>query len=474
MQETLYWHDYETTGTDPARDRPVQFAGIRTDMDLNVLEETPVLYCRLSNDVLPDPEAVLVTGITPLELEKRGQTETRFISQINAQFSQPGTCVVGYNNIRFDDEFTRHTLYRNLRDPYAREWQSGNSRWDIIDLVRMTYALRPQGINWPERESGVPSFRLEDLTRANHISHTGAHDALADVHATIELGRLIRKNQPRLYDYLFQLRKKQNVLKQLYPLGKSALIHVSSMYPAHRGCLAVVLPLASHPGNPNGVIVYDLAVDPQPLLELDARSVRERIFTPQAQLEAGVERIPLKTIHINRCPAIAPLKTLTAENCDRLAINLGECERHLKTLQNSAGLVEKIQDALSEVEFQEVSDPDLMLYGGGFFSDNDRQAMDQVLAATKLDLAKLAPQFSDPRLEEMFFRYKARNYPELLNNQEINRWNDYRKKLWSGTLRIDQYSSRIDQLMSETVDPREQQVLHELQQWALSISESIQ
>jgi exodeoxyribonuclease-1 len=242
------------------------------------------------------------------------------------------------------------------------------------------------------------------------------------------------------------------------------------MYPANHGCLAVVLPLASHPTNTNGVIVYDLSVDPQPLLELDADAIRSRVFTPQQQFEAGVDRIPLKTVHINRCPAVAPLKTLTARAGERLSINLDECNNHMRALQNSAGLVEKIHDAIGSVQFEKIDDPDLLLYGGGFFSDDDRQAMDQVLAATELELVKLNPHFTDPRLGEMFFRYKARNFPELLGAQEQNRWNVYRKELWSGNAGIEQYLLRLDQLGSDRKYERDQQVLQELREWALSVS----
>jgi len=474
MQETLYWHDYETTGTDPARDRPIQFAGVRTDLELNIIEESPVLYCRLSNDVLPVPEAALVTGIGPLELARKGEAEGRFIERINTEFSRPGTCVIGYNNLRFDDEFTRHTLYRNFRDPYAREWQGGNSRWDVIDLVRMTYALRPEGIRWPEKENGTPSFRLEDLTAANNISHSEAHDALADVRATIALAALVKKCQPRLFDYLFKLRKKQEVLNQLYPLGKAAVIHVSSMYPARQGCLAVVLPLASHPVNQNGIIVYDLSVAPEPLLELDAEQVRERVFTPQSGLDEGVDRIPLKTIHINRCPAIAPLKTISAENCDRLGIELEKCEMHMKALQNSAGLVEKIQDAIGSAGFVEQTDPDLLLYGGGFFSDQDRQLMDTVVASSSVELADFRPQFKDERLDEMLFRYRARNFPERLSEEEVGRWDEYRRDLWSGTKRIELYLSHLNEVQSQLTNDKERELLLELQEWAEMQMQSLQ
>ena len=207
MATTLYWHDYETFGVDARRDRPAQFAGLRTDEELNEIGEPLNIYCKPALDVLPHPEACLITGITPQLADARGVLEPEFIARIHAEFAQPGTCGVGYNSLRFDDEVTRHTLYRNFYDPYAREWQNGNSRWDLIDLVRMTYALRPEGIEWPLKDDGKPSFRLENLATANNIGHESAHDALSDVRATIGVARLIRNRQPRLYDWLFQLRK---------------------------------------------------------------------------------------------------------------------------------------------------------------------------------------------------------------------------------------------------------------------------
>lgn len=473
MQDTMYWHDYETTGTDPARDRPVQFAGIRTDLELNVLSESPVLYCRLSDDILPVPEAMLVTGIGPGELELKGWPENRFINAILAEFSRPGTCVVGYNNLRFDDEFTRHTLYRNLLDPYAREWQSGNSRWDIIDLVRMCYALRPDGIEWPLNEAGVPSFRLENLTHANGIKHQDAHDALADVRATIAIGALIRKQQPRLFDFLFQMRKKQNVLNQLYPLGKAPVVHVSSMYAAARGCLAVVLPMAAHPGNTNGIIVYDLAVDPSPLIELGIDDIMHRLFTPGDQLLEGQARIPLKTIHINRCPAVAPLNTLTPANCERLGIDLENCLANMQKLRTASGVVEKIQDAFDSVEFAAETDPDLMLYSGGFFSPSDRQLMDRLVSSAPGDLRNLDTGFNDDRLDEMVFRYMARNYPESMNADDRQRWDRYRNTLWSHGQKITDYLNSLEVLRSQEADQGRIALLNDLQKWAEKIRNSL-
>jgi exodeoxyribonuclease-1 len=314
MNPTIYWYDLETTGTDPARDRVIQFAGVRTDVDLNVIDEPLNLYCYPGDDTLPVPDAMLVTGLGMSELKRTGLRETDFIGRILTEFARPATCVCGFNSIRFDDEFTRHLLYRNFLDPYAREWQSDNSRWDVIDLFRMAHALRPEGMNWPANEDGYPVFRLEELSRANDVGHESAHDAMSDITATIELTRRQKRAQPRLYSYLYNLRRKQDVIKQLYPLGKSAVLHVSSMYPAANNCLAVVLPLCSHPVNQNGVICYDLSFDPGELIDIGPEELHRRIFTSREELEEGSERINLKTIHVNRCPAVAPLATLRPED----------------------------------------------------------------------------------------------------------------------------------------------------------------
>ena len=208
---TLYWHDYETSGTDPRYDRPLQFAGIRTDEDLNIIGEPLMMYCKPANDFLPHPQASLITGITPQKAQQEGLTEAEFMARIHAELAEPGTCGVGYNSLRFDDEFTRFSLFRNFYDAYAREWQNGNSRWDIIDMVRLTRALRPDGINWPDHDDGKPSFRLEHLTAANNIEQIGAHDALVDVYATIEIAKLIKNVQPKLFDYVYQNRRKNNI-----------------------------------------------------------------------------------------------------------------------------------------------------------------------------------------------------------------------------------------------------------------------
>ncbi|MGD8588680.1 MAG: exodeoxyribonuclease I [Chromatiales bacterium] len=475
MEMTFYWHDYETWGADPRRDRPAQFAGLRTDAELNPLGDPLVIYCKPSDDILPQPEACLITGITPRKALAEGLIEAEFIKRIHLELSLPGTCGVGYNSIRFDDEVTRYTLYRNFYDPYAREWRDGNSRWDIIDMVRLTHALRPEGITWPRHTDGKPSFRLEELTQANGIAHEAAHDALSDVRATIALVHLIKQRQPRLYHYVFENRSKNRVAQLLNLQQRGAVLHVSSMYPAEFGCIAMVMPLARHPTNPNGVIVYDLRHDPGPLLELDEAELHRRLFTAVSELPEGVERLPLKTVHLNKCPVVVPLNTLTPEAAARWSIDVAQGEAHRQRLLAAEGVAEKVSRLHAMSEFEPVLDPDLALYAGGFFSQDDRQRMDRILHSTPRELAGFPQLFDDQRLPEMLFRYRARNWPETLTADERERWEEYRQaRLFEpdggGSLQMDDYLEILDRLeWDETLPSEKRRLIPELLAWAEQI-----
>jgi exodeoxyribonuclease-1 len=470
LTKTFYWHDYETWGADPRRDRPAQFAGLRTDEDLNPVGEPLVLFCRPADDVLPQPDACMVTGISPQRADREGRPEAQFAEAVHGELARPGTCAVGYNSIRFDDEVTRNLLYRNFFDPYAREWRNGNSRWDLIDTVRLAHALRPEGIEWPRREDGVTSFRLELLSAANGIEHSGAHDALADVRATIGLARLLKACQPRLFDYALSLRDKRRVSDLMAQGGP--LLHVSARYPAELGCIAPVMPVARHPVNGNGVICFDLRQDPEPLLELDAQEIHDRLFSRAQSLPEGVERIPLKTVHINRCPILVPMKTLTAEAAARWQIDEGAVGRHAQRLRSARELAEKVQRVHTMAEFPRETDPDLMLYSGGFFPDTDRREMERVRGLRPVDLVAEGLTFEDDRLPEMLFRYRARNWPDTLSEDERGNWDAYRLERLTepdggGSITVDTYQARLTELRSETAgDQRRRALLDELEAWA--------
>ena len=453
MSTTLYWHDYETFGVDPKRDRPAQFAGLRTDTDLNIVGEPLVVYCKPATDMLPHPEASLLTGITPQLADQKGMREAEFITQIHDELSKPGTCGAGYNSLRFDDEVTRHVLYRNFFDPYAREWQYGNSRWDLIDLARMTFALRPQGIIWPTREDGSPSFRLEDLTAANEIGHDAAHDALSDVHATIGLARLIRDRQPRLYEWLFQLRNKKKAMQQLDIVNHTPVLHTSSMYRSDIACTSLVMPLSRELHNQNSVLVYDLRHDPEAFLDLREDQLNERLFTPASELAEGMQRLPVKSVKINKCPALAPYKTLNEEAAERIGIDLDECERNGERLRAHPDFMQRVAGVYSSREFPANTDVDIALYDG-FFGDADRTLVQKIRNSTPQQLSKISPDCADQRIPELLFRYRARNWPDTLSNAEMERWESYRRHRLldtdgGGSIAMDEYTALLTSLRSD-------------------------
>jgi exodeoxyribonuclease-1 len=429
--------------------------------------------------MLPAPEACLVTGVTPQAALARGVPEAQFIAAIHAELSTPGTCGLGYNTLRFDDEFTRNSLYRNFFDPYEREWRNGNSRWDIIDMARLAAALRPEGIVWPQDAQGKPSFRLELLTAANGIAHAGAHDALADVHATIQLARLIKQSQPKLYEYVWRHRGKREAAALLQFGACEPVLHVSEKYPAEKSCIAVVLAVARHPRNQNEIAVYDLSVDPAPLLELDARALRQRLFTRAAALPQGMERIPIKTVHLNRCPVIVPLKTLRPQDAERLGMDSGTIHKHLGQIKSVAGQLamklEEVYSAPPAYPQDMPPDPDLMIYSGGFFSDADKHKMARIRQTQPGLLAGLRPQFDDPRLPEMLFRYRARNYPETLDAAERERWEHFRRrrlteKSAGASLVMDEYAQSLRELQARPENtPRDLEVLAQLEAWGQEI-----
>lgn len=459
---TFLWHDYETFGRDPRRDRPAQFAAIRTDAELREIGAPVMHFCQPAPDYLPDPESCLLTGILPQQALAQGLPEHAFAAAIEAEMARPGTVSLGYNTLRFDDEFTRHLFWRNLIDPYAREWQNGCGRWDLVDVVRCAWALRPEGMNWPRHPDGRPSFRLEDLSVANGIVHEDAHDALSDVRATIGLARALRQAQPRLFDFCLGLRRKEAVQAEITRAQSQGrpLLHISGMYGVERGGLALVWPLATHPTNRNELIVWDLSHDPSELLGLDAETLRLRLFTRAEALPEGVTRLPVKTIHINKCPiVISNLKTLTPERAAHWGLDLDACARHAEIAATQVRTLGGIwAEVFARPEAEGLPDADASLYSG-FLDHEDRRRLVRLRGLGEAQWAASAgraPAFDDERLDEVVWRYRARNFPGTLTDEERARWQAHCAARLiegqAGAMTLQRFQERIDALAAERED----------------------
>jgi exodeoxyribonuclease-1 len=462
---SFYFYDYETFGVSPKTSRIAQFAGIRTDENLNIIDEK-MLYCKPTGDVLPDPIAVNVTGITPQLCEKNGLIEKDFIAEINKEFSTPKTCVVGYNNIRFDDEFTRHTLFRNFFDPYAWAWKGGNSRWDLLDVVRMCYALKPQTMNFPLID-GIPSFKLDKLAPANNII-VKAHDALEDVRATIAIAKIIKEKEPKLFDYALSLKDKKTVANKVTLF--EPMLHTSGMYPAKLGCTRRCVALGFSPlGN---AIIFNLDQDPQILLDLEAIELKKLQFAKKQDLPEGQERLQIKEMHFNKSPMFVPnVAKLDPKTVKHLSIDMDKTDKHLAfILENKQAISQKIKEMYQKAEFAKNNDSDQSLYDG-FLSNNDRQVADEIAKTPVENLSNLQPQFENENLKKLFVNFKARNYPETLSESESEYWFEVVQERIqvgeNGYLGIEEFEKNLNQLKKD--HPEKSKIWESLEEYTQNI-----
>ncbi|MDA8427170.1 MAG: exodeoxyribonuclease I [Treponema sp.] len=473
MASTIFWYDLETFGLDSRYDRIAQFAGMRTDPELERVGGELALYCTPTPDYLPSPYSCLVHGITPQHALESGVTDYELAKAIRQEMSRPGTVVAGFNSLQFDDEFVRSLLFRNLFDPYEREWKHGNSRWDVIDLMRAAHDLRPEGIVWPTQENGRPIFTLSALAKANGIGHESAHDALHDVQATIGLARLVKTRQPKLFRWYFSHRSRDSLRPLVDLVERRALVHSSVSYTSDRGCTTLVAPVALDPENRNQLIAIDLRFDPASILDLGVEELRRRVFTKEVELDAP--RLPLSRIRLNRCPALAPLGTLSGEAAERLGLDVEACLANLEVIKRRPELIQKLV-AVYETPPPppESEDPELRLYEGGFLPESDAAQ----LAEAQSLLASLEPAEAKKRLYEMRFRddrpaqlvrrFFARNFPQTLGEAEAARWRSFcagrlQYPPVKGAADLATYSKVIEQRLADSTTPaRDKAILHAL------------
>lgn len=468
MSQTFFFYDLETSGLNSRKDRVMQFAGQRTDMDLNPIGEPVNILVRLNDDIIPSPEALLVTGITPQKTVEEGYSEAEFSKMLVEDVFTPDTIVVGFNNVRFDDEFIRHLFWRNFHDPYEWSWKDGRSRWDMLDVVRMTRALRPEGIEWPVDDEGRPTNRLELLTKVNGISHESAHDALSDVLALIDVTKLIKNKQPQLFDYLLKIRHKKEV-QQLANLDeKRPFVYTSGRYDNDFSKTTVVFPIAPAPNG--NVLVYDLRHDPLEFVDLGEKELAKKIYSTWEERKSDdFVPLPVKQLQYNRCPAVAPLGVLEqSDGWKKIQLDQKTVEPHMKILLAHPEFAEKLRTVYEKApEYTKSTDPEGQLYDG-FVPDVDRVRIEAVRNADETKLADFNPDFRDERLPQLLLHYKARNFPRSLSESEMSTWESWRAE--SLRAQLPQAVSALERVGRQDLTDDQQFILTELQLWIESVT----
>lgn len=466
MAKTYFFYDLETSGLNARDDRIMQFAGIRTDMDLQPIGEPYDILVKLNDDTLPSPEALMVTGITPQQTQADGYSEAEFAKLLTEEIFTPDTIATGFNSIRFDDEFVRHLLWRNFYDPYEWSWKDGRSRWDLLDVVRMTRALRPEGIEWPVVD-GKAVNKLELLTKENGIDHFKAHDALSDVEALIAVAGLIKVKQPQLYNYLLKMRDKNEVKSLVNLDNKQPFVYVSGGHDAEYNKATIAFPLTS--GKNGSVITYDLRYDPTPFLSLSTSELKTKLFATWKERQADdYIKLPVKELHYNKAPAVAPLGVLEqVDGWAKIQLDLATIERHKSILLSAPHFAENIRSVFEQrPEFKKATDPEAQLYDG-FIQDRDRLRIETVRNADTRQLVDFHPDFSDERLEPLLLHYKARNYPQTLSQDESRQWDTWRAQRIAKQL--PGFMQSLHKIAATMPDDAKQFILQEMHLWAESI-----
>ena len=466
MPQTFFFYDLETSGLSARDDRIMQFAGIRTTLELEPIGEPYNILVKLNDDTLPSPDALMVTGITPQETVAEGYSEAEFAKLLVEEVFTPDTITVGFNNIRFDDEFIRHLFWRNFYDPYEWAWKDGRSRWDILDVVRMTRALRPEGIEWPFVD-GKEANRLELLTKLNEIDHLKAHDALSDVEALIAVTKLIKDKQPQLYGYLLKIRDKKEVKKLVNLDDKQPFVYVSGRFDMAFHKATVAFPLTS--GANGNVLVYDLRHDPTPFLNLSVKEIEDRMFASwDARQKDDFVQIPIKELQYNRAPAVAPLGVLEqAGGWERISLDEETITKHRNILLSVPSFAENVRSTLERrPAFKKSADVEAQLYDG-FVADMDTMRMEKVRQSSEQQLVDLHPDFTDERLSPLLLHYKARSFPKTLAEDEVPLWESWRSERIMKQL--PGFIKRLQELSTTVSGEDEQFILQELQLWAESI-----
>lgn len=468
MAKTFFFYDLETSGLSPREARVMQFAGIRTDMNLNQIGEPYNFLVKLNDDILPSPEALMVTGITPQQTVADGYSEAEFSKILMTEVFIPDTIAVGFNNIRFDDEFVRHLFWRNFFDPYEWSWKDGRSRWDLLDVVRMTRALRPEGIEWPFNEKGVATNKLELITKLNGVNHDKAHDALSDVEALVSVTRLIKQKQPQLYEYLLKMREKNEIKKLVNLENKQPFVYVSGKYESDYNKATVAFPLTA--GKNNNIVVYDLRYDPTPYVNLNQKELAKKFFASwEEKNDEDFDKLPIKELQYNHVPAVAPLGVLSqSDGWKKISLTEEQISKNKSILLLVPAFAENIRSIFENREdYKKTTDPETQLYDS-FVPEVDKIRIEAVRNAKTRELADFHPNFVDERLAPLLLHYKARNYPETLAEEEVVLWEKWRSQKISSAL--PGFMKSIQKIAGETTDDSKIFILQELQLWAESIA----
>ncbi len=456
------FYDIETSGLRDRFDVPLQAAFVKTDAE-NRIQREVTLRRRLPAHIVPSPEALLVTGITPTMLENQPLSHIEMMGEIIQLMSDSKPCmVVGYNNFRFDDEVIRQSFFQTLLPPYAGS-MTGHGRADLLIMLRAVSMLEPDAVVVPRSPDGKPVLKLGEVCRANGIglSEDAAHDALADVLATRALFRLLLDRAPTTVSTMLA-----NATKR----GPSSLM--AGDEPVILGGISRLVPVApfiGSPTNPNARTVIDLSEDPAGLLDLKAPELL-------ALIRSG--RSPIRSVKVNAQPMMFGWDQAVHALTEPLPLSVYSARA--RALWDHPTFTRQLALALEGRYADRDPSPwvDEQLYSGGFVSNGDAAACERWHHLPWDMRASFAAQhIQDPRLRSLAIRQVFLHAPETLSPDARRRGQDWLRHRLTTTdevpwMTILKALARCDELAA-TVEPTSRLALDAIRAWLVERREAL-
>jgi exodeoxyribonuclease-1 len=398
--KTYLFYDLETSGLNSAFDQILTFASIRTDVNFNEIERNSVII-KLRPDVVPSPQASIIHRLVYDDL-KDGLSEYEAAKRIHQILNKPGTVSLGYNTLRFDDEFLRFLFYRNLLDPYTHQYNKGCSRMDILPLSTLFYIFNPGIISWPEK-NGKPSFKLEYISRENSLTASGrAHEAMTDVEATYNLTKKFARDH-EVFNYSLDFFNKSkddlriNKFKNTFDLKGHPFklgIMVSHQLGFDNNYLALVVNIGKS-------IKYS---NQNLWLRLDKENILDFVSTPEESMPLLVRK------RYGDLPIILPALDRFYEKLIDKHIKIAES--NIKEIKNHSDDFYRIIKFHQEYKYPYIPDldPDAALYQSGFFNINEKKDIAVFHGADPIDKIMIAEQMSSERVKTLAKRIVQRNF----------------------------------------------------------------
>jgi exodeoxyribonuclease-1 len=409
------FYDFETTGTSVIYAQPLQFAAIVTDENFNVLD-TVDWRCRIAPHILPAPYALKVTNLAPEQVTNNNLQSAFEFAQNLHQFLekwQPAIWI-GYNTISFDEPMLRQLFYQNLQPNIYATSMNGNSRLDVMKMVWAAHSLRPEILTFPENDKGKTSFKLDQLAPANGFAHESAHDALADVEATIFILNKIKTADPDFFDGLVRTQDKEyigSLLRSFEPV-QVTLRFGGAPPKTYCGCYC-----GTNSQNKNEIAFADFdAIDAEALVNLSDPEILEAITqSPKV----------IRPLRLNNAETIMRLDNPTALQCSF-------CEK----VSRSDYFVSRVSVILPQ-RFEAVEDegdvPVEEKIHGGFYSHHDQDVIAEFQSADWQRRKELVEQFEDKRLIQLGRRLIVFYAPQLLSEEQKSAFKSFVKTKWKST-----------------------------------------